>query len=800
MIPESGLEGARTDVDDLKRRPLGGVMRPPRGRKKTPIELNGKFSSARLEGPYTRGKYAQSGPGTRSRCRSKSLTQISRRLRLLCALCREDPAEMAHPLAAAGSARPRSRVGAKPHVPPPRRRGDTYGSSVKNGAGVGCDVDVNGKARPSSSELPEEDAVRSVATPVCGLRGACESALKVKKCGKKAPDTSGLVICIGQYPKVKLCDVSQRCDAYRRDRCYKLPEVLKTKSVRCFKRELEAGVRLKPISPRGSQCGFKKNDLAESAVFTDYYQNNSPGVFFSNNVVTCLLLALLKAGLFMDVLSVLNVSLTHKIMPVPEVMLELFNVVQVKDLTAIAPELTRLTSQMSILGLPSVDGAQMTPDFHGNSPLANPVNHMLLPPPTTTTTSNGFSESLNLAHAVVEVELCTKHKNWPRLGLVLKLMCQSNLLPGDLEQLGGRIAVALLTEINNKQPIPFATFTDTVCQERGDDLVKTTLGRIGVSLMLRYHRTHQWAKGRQVVEILSGVQVAFSTLKGFFGNENAVSRCSLITMATELFVLSGSIEGALSTLRANEWFLASCSWPCEPRDLEKRTHVLMRLAESTSHRDTLEIFSKLPGIKEPHESIDISQYGAVFNAHLQTCVERWMLPVASDLVELMLCKQLAAEAGLLQTLFNKLGQQNLWLRARGIFKRALNAGYYPVVALPPDLQSLCVPSSLGGMEMALCLEMFVTANLTSVLNEADTTLSTSSLCITLQRSNTCEGEYLSASSRLLSAAAVLQPKLTLHFTAVNPSQEQVFTLDMPSVRLWLQHNRSQANEVWSDLS
>ena len=68
------------------------------------------------------------------------------------------------------------------------------------------------------------------------------------------------------------------------------------------------------------------------------------------------------------------------------------------------------------------------------------------------------------------------------------------------------------------------------------------------------------------------------------------------------------------------------------------------------------------------------------------------------------------------------------------------------------------------------------------------------------RSRACESVYLSASNHLLSAAGVLQPWLTVHFTAVNSSQEQVFTLDMPSVRLWLQHNRSWANEVWRRLS
>lgn len=33
-----------------------------------------------------------------------------------------------------------------------------------------------------------------------------------------------------------------------------------------------------------------------------------------------------------------------------------------------------------------------------------------------------------------------------------------------------------------------------VCQKEQDHMTMTYFGRIGVSLMLRYHKTHQWAK------------------------------------------------------------------------------------------------------------------------------------------------------------------------------------------------------------------------------------------------------------------------------------------------------------------
>lgn len=64
------------------------------------------------------------------------------------------------------------------------------------------------------------------------------------------------------------------------------------------------------------------------------------------------------------------------------------------------------------------------------------------------------------------------------------------------------------------------------------------------------------------------------------------------------------------------------------------------------------------------------------------------------------------------------------------------------------------------------------------------------------RIQSLESEYLCAGSRLLCAACILQPKLSLYLKTVNSSQEQVFTLNISSARRWLHHNHSWANEVW----
>ncbi|TDH04414.1 hypothetical protein EPR50_G00151340 [Perca flavescens] len=524
---------------------------------------------------------------------------------------------------------------------------------------------------------------------------------------------------------------------------------------------------------------FTKNPTClqkAGAVFTGYYQNNPPGVYFSMPVLLSLLWALLKAGMVSDVFSVLSVSLDHKIVPGHEFLLALFNIVREKGLIGVVPELMQLTFKMAgaglVLSLDCLDCVKNTPEFQQT---VNP-------------------NSSNYKPAFI-FQLCTKQEDWRRMGVVFRSICQSSKHPNQVGRISGRIAIALLSESKDKLSLPFVAFAETVCQNEGEDsLITSFLGRIGVSLMLRYHKTHQWAKGRRVVEVLSISKVNYSTLKGLFGNEDGATRCYLVTVATELFLLSGSLEGALNTLRENKWFLSSCSWPCEPADLESRSRVLMRLAEKTSHRDTLEVLCNLPGLKEPNDSVDISRYGPLFNSHLQVCVDRQILPVASDTVDFMLSKNLAVDNALLQMLLQKLGKQNLWLRAREVFRHSLSVGYYPGVSAPPGFMALIVPCRLGEVELALAFEMFITVNATGIFHLSETT--TSSLSITLKRTQSCESEYLSAGSRILSAACIPQPKLIVHYTAVNSSQDQVFTLDVSSARCWLRHNHLWANEVW----
>ncbi|XP_056277248.1 protein TOPAZ1 [Pseudoliparis swirei] len=190
-----------------------------------------------------------------------------------------------------------------------------------------------------------------------------------------------------------------------------------------------------------------------------------------------------------------------------------------------------------------------------------------------------------------------------------------------------------------------------------------------------------------------------------------------------------------------------------------------------------------------------SRHGSLFDSHLRVCVDRQLLTVASNAVDFMLYKKLPVDHALLQTLLNKLSKQNHWARARELFRHSLSTGYYPDVSAPRGFMTLVVPCRLREEELALSLEMFIAANATDIFRHSEA--SAARLSITLKRTQSCESEYLAAACRVLSAARIPQPNLDVQYTAVNLSQDQVFTLAVPSARLWLHQNHLWVNEVWA---
>ncbi|XP_019735673.1 uncharacterized protein topaz1 isoform X1 [Hippocampus comes] len=537
-------------------------------------------------------------------------------------------------------------------------------------------------------------------------------------------------------------------------------------------------------------CLQKAGDL-----FASYYQHNPPGMFFSVPVFLSLLWTLLKADLVPDVLSVLSVALAHKIVPTHEFLLALFTCVREKGFASGVPRLMQLTYKMAsenlMLSLDCFDGIENIPEYQQ---IIDPN----VPDTRRPSVSDGvpISCSLILAHVIVEMELCTEQENWRCLGKAFRSICTPCQHPSQVERISGNVAVALLSKTRDKLSVPFVAFAETICPtEDPNSPLMGFIGRIGVSLMQRYHKTQQWAKGRRLMEALTRFKINYSMQRGLFVNEDGSSRCNLITLAAELFLLGGSVEGALRTLRESKWFVSSNVWPCKQPDLERRSRVLAHLAEKASHRDALEVLRNLPGIQKPNDQVDISKYTPLFNTHLQVCVDRLVLPVASDLAYLMLSRKVPVDGAVLRALLHKLGKQNHWQRARELFRHSLTAGHYPAVSAPAGFMSLIVPSQLGEVELSLTFEMLITVNASFILPLPEMT--TTTLNIILKRSQESEREYLSAGSRLLLAALIPQPNLEVHYTTVNSSREQVFTLSVASALRWLRRNHTWANKMWS---
>ncbi|XP_016136902.1 uncharacterized protein topaz1 [Sinocyclocheilus grahami] len=548
-------------------------------------------------------------------------------------------------------------------------------------------------------------------------------------------------------------------------------------------------------------CHTGKHALILRAVevFMGYYSSCSPSVSFSEEIVNSLLSSLLNFCLLREFEAVINLLLKHKRLPPPEIMLAVFKLVMERGLINSVPELIHLTSKVVEAGCVfSVDQCEVMQNHLQMMQVPRQQMDIFLAVKCRALVTNPHTSELSdLAQAVVRVEMLKHQEDWAGLALVFCNVCVGSHSQMELLRFCCCVTMALLKEPKGKLTLPYELFAESVCQQvLSNDMIKTILGRIGVSLIFRYHRTRDWNKGVKLVSVMFRLHIEFITLKGLMGNENRVSRCQLVTMATEFFLHSGSFEGALKMLRADGWFVSSSMWLCEQADIENRKHVLTLLAEKTSHRDAFEIITNLPGIRQPINGVQINDYAETFNAHLRLCLVKQTLPVAADILEFMLIHGMVPETLQLQNLIHKLGKQNNWSRARALFKRAQSAGFYAAVVCERD--SLFLPCNLTEIEMTMAFEMFITFINTKLLAPSG---ASQPLLITLRRhadiEDVTESVYLAAGCRLLSAALIPNPKLSIRYTAVNKSQEQFFHLDRASAHKWFLQNERWAREIWA---
>ncbi|XP_035270039.1 uncharacterized protein topaz1 isoform X1 [Anguilla anguilla] len=549
--------------------------------------------------------------------------------------------------------------------------------------------------------------------------------------------------------------------------------------------------------------GKSSHLLRAAAVFTGYYRKCAPGVHFEMRTLKSLLSALFNQGIVKDQLSVLRVMTPYKILPPVEFISAMFERVSVWGLRIAVPDLIDVTAKCVEAG--QVFTTENFEYMQGRLELLKTPSSQMevflnIKYRVRESSVAWTPEVGDLAMALAEVECCKEQQDWTKLGGVFCSVCTSNPSLDELNHLCGRIAMVLLIDTPPTSPLPFCQFVEAVCQGASvGGLVKSLLGRIGVSLLLRYYQTQQWTKGTKLLDALNALKVNYSTLKGLFAGDGSVSRCRVISIAAEVLLGCGSMESALSVLKDNEWILSSPLWQCEEADVVHRHSVLCRLAECATQKsmfeETLEILTNLPDVQDV--KVDPAQYNLVFHLHLKACLEKPNLTVASNIAELMFTKKIEVDMCVLQLLIHKLGKQNAWQKARILYRSALSMGCYPQTQMNKYCRILPIPHSLSEVEMTLALEMFMVSNATDIQNPG---FFPHALQIVLKWKGgtelVSETDRHAAISRLLSAAQTANPKLVIKYATVNLNQEQVFTLDSISACKWLSRNLDWASKLW----
>ncbi|XP_031519284.1 protein TOPAZ1-like [Papio anubis] len=409
----------------------------------------------------------------------------------------------------------------------------------------------------------------------------------------------------------------------------------------------------------------------------------------------------------------------------------------------------------------------------------------------------------DLDSALNKLEHCKEKGDWTKLGKLyinVKMGCEKF---ADFQTFCACIAETLTKNCEDERPdTPFCEFAETVSKDPQNSKVdKGVLGRIGISAMYFYHKLLQWSKGRKVLDKLYELKIHFASLKGLIGPEKLASRCQIVNVAAEIFLKSGSLDGALWVMRESEWIIDTPLWPCDRLDVLNRHNLLCTIAHETLakslYRQTFEVLQNLPGFQNSQETVEVSQYSLLFNKLLGSCIESNSLGMSSSVAEFMISKSIPIDFSFLRRLITSLGRSRLWLKARAHYKSALSLGCYPPLEGNLYRKLLLIPSYLSEIEMLLAIEIFMVSNASSIQSPGT---STQILQIVLKR---CEDnqsrsndDYQAAVERLIMAARISDPKLFVKHMTVNVNKEQVYSLEHCSALKWLKENMKWAGKVW----
>ncbi|XP_009944247.1 PREDICTED: testis- and ovary-specific PAZ domain-containing protein 1 [Leptosomus discolor] len=557
----------------------------------------------------------------------------------------------------------------------------------------------------------------------------------------------------------------------------------------------------------GTYISIKESGLLKRAVqiFVKYYREVTPGVDFAFQVLNDLLISLLDNCLLQEVFQILNVTVRINTLPAVDVLLKVFEHVASLNMRDAVPTLISIFCKLIDAG--------MFLEFEHFDCIIKFLHQLQVSSQEINTVLNiksRFQERhfeknwlFDFSLAVAEIQHCKEKSNWTKLGdlyVNARTGCEHF---DDIQKLSLCVAEILTRDSETDKPgVPFCDFADAVIKNsQHSEADRIFIGRTGISVMYSYHKVMQWTKGRKVLDKLHELQIHFTVLKGLIGAGSLASRCQIINKAAEIFLKTGSLDGATWVLRESEWTTNTPLWACDKMDILDRHNLLCTLVHKylrkSLYRQAFEVLQNLPGFQICSDTVDVSQYSYLFNELISACFESKNLGVLSSAVDFMLSKNIAIDFFLLRRLITALGRSSLWSKARTYYKSALALGCYPPLQGNLYHKRLIIPSYLSEVEMLLAIEIFLVSNASDIQSPMATS---QTLQIILKRSEDQtvqnNSDYSAAVERLILAARVSDPKLFLKYMTMNVNMEEVYSLELTSALKWLQENMKWAGKVW----
>uniref|UniRef100_A0A674KE46 Protein TOPAZ1 n=1 Tax=Terrapene triunguis TaxID=2587831 RepID=A0A674KE46_9SAUR len=539
-------------------------------------------------------------------------------------------------------------------------------------------------------------------------------------------------------------------------------------------------------------------------IFMNYYREVTPGVHFDSQVLNDLLLSLIKCCLLKEVFQLLNVAVMIKMLPAVDVFLKVFEHVASMNIRDAVPSLIDIFCKLFDAGMVfELEHFNCIIKFLHQLQVSSQEINVILNMKSRCARQFKKNWLCDLNLAIAEIQHCKEKSDWAKLGTLyvnMRIRCENF---GDLQKLTLYIADILTRDSKEERPgVPFCEFAEAVIKNpQYNEADKDFLGRTGISVMYSYHTVQQWSKGRKVLDKLHELQIHFTSLKGLIGPERLASRCQIVNAAAEIFLKSGSLDGATWVLRESEWIINTPLWPCDRMDVLNRHNLLCAIAceclTENLYRQAFGVLQNLPGFQNCCDTVDVSQYSLLFNKLLDACIESKGLGISSSVTDFMLSKNIPIDFTLIRGLITALGRSCLWLKARIYYKSALSLGCYPPLEGNLYRKLLLIPSYMSEIEMLLAIEIFLVSNASNIQSPGATN---QTLQIVLKRSEEqkvrSKDDYQAAVERLIQAARISNPKLFLKHMTMNVNMEQVYSLEHNSALKWLKENMKWAGKVW----